>query len=510
MARTRCCLGIRLGRNQGEPAWRIGLLHVVACCCLGSIVGCASHGQLARMERAKKFTNELADQTVGAPATLALYSRPVYHQVPAENIEPRRHETTSDVHQLATPRSIESLSDLEALAVTSNPSLRRLRREAAAARARANHVGRLPDPTLGANFFTAPIETAAGSQRANVTLMQTLPSLKRLNAQTQQACLEALALEQIHEIERLKTIGDVRAAWYRRYVLSKQIETALANQRALKLLIDTAISILPLGRGSASDVQMGIVEYSRLEERLLKLKQQLASNRAELNRLAGRRADIPIQVPRQLDVSLPNWSHEMLRQLALENQPAIASARIRAEAAQWGVEVARLNRRPDITFNASWFAIDDNRPASTIVVIGEDAWSVGGHVTIPLWRGKYEAMHREANWKHAAAQASIQEAMQAYDSLVSDLWEQAQAASETARLYRDTIIPEAQRTLQVDQESYADGSVEFDRTIRDFRTVLDLELGYHQARGRLATALARLCQATGVELEVPSTGELAL
>ena len=90
---------------------------------------------------------------------------------------------------------------------------------------------------------------------------------------------------------------------------------------------------------------------------------------------------------------------------------------------------------------------------------------------------------------------------QRYDSLLRDLWEQAKAANETATLYEDTILPQARDTLDADQESYANGNVEFDRVIRDFRSVVTLELGYHRAIGQLATAVARIRQATGIELE---------
>ncbi len=72
--------------------------------------------------------------------------------------------------------------------------------------------------------------------------------------------------------------------------------------------------------------------------------------------------------------------------------------------------------------------------------------------------------------------------------------EQANAADKTATLYRDTILPQARQTLDIDQKSYAQGKVDFDRVIRDFRTLLTLEVGLHRA---IATALARIEQASG-------------
>ncbi|MEW4531496.1 TolC family protein [Maioricimonas sp. JC845] len=399
-----------------------------------------------------------------------------------------------------TPPGPGTLLQLEWSAVSSHPQLRRLQHEVAAAWAKARYVDELPDPTLSANIFGHPIETAAGSQRANLSVMQMIPWLGRLEAQAQQACFEAFAAQQKYEAERLRIIADLRVRWYRLYVLGRQIEVTEANQQLFRSLTDLATLRIRQNVGTVGDVERGALEISRLEEQLVTLRQQVESTRAEINRLAARPADTPVPIPESLEIELPDWSHPMLRQIAWERQPAIASAHLMANASRWGVEVARLKRRPDVTFNASWFVIDDNRPTSRIVNVGEDAWSLGAQVTIPLWRNKYDAIEDEATSKHFASHRAVEDLQQQFDALLRDLWEQAKAADATARLYQDTIIPQARQTLAADQQSFSDGTVEFDRVIDDIRNLLTLELGYHQAIGRLATALARIRQAVGVDL----------
>lgn len=416
------------------------------------------------------------------------------------------HQAEPPLRPLPDPEEIgettisDSLEDLEVQALEANPRLQRLWHEAAAAHERALYIGALPNPRVGFNAFTHPIETAAGSQRANLSITQSFPWLQRLDAQSQQACLDAVALDMLSEAETLRVIGDIRARWYRLYVLSKEIEINRANQEILQSLIDTAVATLATGNGAASDVRLGNLEYSKLEERALSLSQQLVTETAELNRLVGREAEFPIAAPGEIESAIPDWSHAYLRQLAWDHQPAIAAARLRAQAASWGLEVARLERRPDIALNASWFAIDDNRPLPSVVQVGEDAWSLGAQVTIPLWRNKHDAMEREAAWRHAASHASVDEAVQQADTLLRQLWERAKTAHQTSQLYEETILPEARETLAVDTEAYANGEIGFDRLLRDFRGTLTLEIGYHQARADLATSLARIRQATGMEL----------
>ena len=139
-------------------------------------------------------------------------------------------------------------------------------------------------------------------------------------------------------------------------------------------------------------------------------------------------------------------------------------------------------------------------PGDPMPGAGDDAWSLNVSASIPLWRRKYDAMTAEATRQHFAAHASEDEVVQQLDATLNELWSQALASHETVVLYEKTILPQARQTFEADQQSLANNSVTFDRVIRDYRTLLNLELGYHRAQGELATTVARLRQAVGVDL----------
>ena len=402
-----------------------------------------------------------------------------------------------------TPTTGE-LAALEQIALTQNPELARLQHSYGAALARSNYADQLPDPTVMANVFGNPLETAAGSQRANFTVSQVIPWLGRLNAREQSQLLDALAVHAEYRAARLRVVADVRTTWYQLFVSARQIETTLANQELLESLIKVANARVATGAATQGDVLLGTLELSRLEEQLLTFRQQEVSFKATLNRLLGRSAASPVASPEDLNPELPEWTHSQLVDLAQQHQPEIDAARLRTQASRWGIEVARLSRRPDFMLSSSWFATDDNRPASTVVNVGENPWNAGIRVSIPLWDQKYDAMEQEAVARHLAAHSSVARVRDQYDALLRDLWEQARTAAETAALYEETILPQARQTLDADQQSYANGNVDFERIVRDFRNVLTLELGHHQAIGRLAIALARIEQAVGTEHVVPA------
>jgi cobalt-zinc-cadmium efflux system outer membrane protein len=76
----------------------------------------------------------------------------------------------------------------------------------------------------------------------------------------------------------------------------------------------------------------------------------------------------------------------------------------------------------------------------------------------------------------------------------------AVASRKTVELYEQSILPQARQTYEANLQSLANNTVPFERVIRDYRTLLNLELGYHRALGQLATTVARIRQTVGVDL----------
>jgi outer membrane protein TolC len=410
---------------------------------------------------------------------------------------PPLESTPAEVLEAPAPTTFETLPDLEAWALGANPTLRRMQQEAGAAWAKADYADKLPDPSVGAMGFAPPMHYEPDRQLAEMEFMQMIPWLGRLKAEARQAQMEAMAAENDYRAERLRVIGELRADWFKLYVLGKQIEITEADKAQLESLIRTANARIATGDGQPGDVLMATLELSSLQEQLLGYRQQVAATTADINRLLGRDAQTPITPPASIEASLPPWDHEMLRGIAFGSQPELIAAQLRTAATRWGIEVARLQRRPDITFGATWMIMDD--PGRTGEA-GRDTWILGATTTLPIWHRKYDAMVSEASREHFAAHASVDEVAARLDALLRDLWEQALASQKTVELYEQSILPQARQTFAADQQSLANNTVTFDRVIRDYRTLLSLQLGYHRALAQLATTLARIRQTIGVDL----------
>ncbi len=140
-----------------------------------------------------------------------------------------------------------------------------MRHEAGAAFARANYVAKLPDPSVGGTVFMPPMNFNPDRQVAEFQVMQMVPWLGRLRAEARQAYFEAMAAENMFQAEKLRVIGDLRATWFKLYVLGKQIETALAEQSQLESLIKTANARIATG-----DAQPGTYSWRRWNRAVFK------------------------------------------------------------------------------------------------------------------------------------------------------------------------------------------------------------------------------------------------
>ena len=324
-----------------------------------------------------------------------------------------------------------------------------------------------------------------------------IPWVETLDAKQQLATLQALAVKADYRSARLQILSQVRVGWFRLYLIEQQFSVTENNQQTLQSLIDVVNSLIAADRGSSRDVLLGTLELTKLEERITRLKQQRTSQIVDLNRLMNRSLDAKIVPPEKITVSIPKQTRDDLVKIALQSQPEIQAARLRNQAKKWGVTVAQLSRRPDVTVMASYFLTDDNRAPNPNLKVGEDPWFFGLQVSVPIWDKKYDALEEEAKHVYDASTLSIETLTDRTSAVIVQLLAEIDRGDETAILYKDTIIPQALQTLATDQSAYANGEVEFDRLMRDFRSLLTLQLGYHQAIADRAIAIAELQRVVG-------------
>ena len=465
-----------------------------------ALVGCRSGGGPVGGADATQSAAQSAAQPLPLPpVTIASSTAEPWDPPVTGKLAPTDGVISVAAHMpMNTPTNEFMLAGLVAEATAANPRIRRLEAEVRAARERIPQAWTPPDPMVEGSYFGVPQLMADGEMRGTFMVSQAIPFFKQLDAREQEAIFESLVMQQESQAARLQLTADVEEAWYRLYLLGQLLRINEANRQLLESLVEVAASRVQVGETTAGDVVLGTLELSRVEEERIMLQQQRASRMALLNQLLARPADGELPMPEVLPLAPPAASLDELRSVLLRNQPEIVAARLRTEAAAWGIQVARLERVPEVTLLYEHMFMKMN-PGEH----GSDPWRVGAGMNVPLWRGKYAAMEREARHRRVAARQGVDEAMREYDAMLVDWLEQARTAQRTARLYRDTILPQSRQALQSDQRAYSQGAVAFERVVSDAQNLLTAESALHRAMTDEAIAMARLKQAVGGALPLP-------
>ena len=76
----------------------------------------------------------------------------------------------------------------------------------------------------------------------------------------------------------------------------------------------------------------------------------------------------------------------------------------------------------------------------------------------------------------------------------------ASTSVRLARLYRDTVLPQARLALESSMGSYQTGTVDFLSVLTNFGSVLEHEMSYFEELASYHTAVSRLEEMTGTPL----------
>ncbi len=401
---------------------------------------------------------------------------------------------------VAGARAAEDDVVLQALidaALAENPALMAARQQQAGAMHRIGPAGALADPTLSFAFSNYPVDSFESDVTPmtgnELQLAQRLPFPGKLGAKKEMAAQEALWYEGVYGEARIELIRQVRESYYRLYVVDRSIETAKMNLDLLGDLSKLAETRYRVGQGKQADVLKVQLERSRLRDRLIQLEQSRTTLQGNLNRLASRPVDGPIEIPAILPAApAPTRELDELQALAEEQRPLFAGWKARIEKVRQQKELARLEYRPDVTLWAGYRFRDDNLPDQ-----GTDFASAGISLNLPLNRSRRAA-------EVAAGESALNQAYNQFADVrnqvryaVDESYHDARRSYQLVELYRTGILPQARQVYAALLSAYQVGNVDFQELLTALLTLNQYETELHRATGDGLRATARLAAAVG-------------
>lgn len=355
-----------------------------------------------------------------------------------------------------------TLEDLETLALTNNPTLKQLSLSAAKAAGFRTQVGLRPNPNLG---YSGQQLADRGTDQHTAFVEKEIVTGGKLALN--QNVLNAAVRQQLCEVQtrqaRIKT--DVRVA-YMNLLAARKKETTLqefadASKRAVELT--------ELRKRAKEGSQIDVLQATtQLNQVLLQKAQAEVASRAfakELSAITGVEVT-PDAVVGVLDASgiTYDWDSVFadLRDSNPEFQVALAN-RERA-AANWRRQ--NIQRSPNLTFQLG-AGVDK----------GTDSGMINTQLSAPL------AIYNRNQGNIAAAYADfciaqlelerIERSMQARLASISGEFEAAKAARDQ---YETNLIPDIEKTLELANQAYVAGEVNFLEVLIIRRNYFELRL----------------------------------
>jgi cobalt-zinc-cadmium efflux system outer membrane protein len=345
-----------------------------------------------------------------------------------------------------------TLGHLEMLA-HSHPAIGEAAGKVRAARGQVIQAGLYPNPVFG--YMGSEIGNEGSGGQQGGFLEQEYVTAGKLDYAQQAACWEVRRREQELARVQLAVLTNVRIRYY---------ETIIA-QRAIKVVSDLKSNAedglkLTEDRKAAQEVSEVDVLQSRFEAegaRLLatQTETELLGARRRLEAALGgvALAEIPI-TDDETDGETPlTWEQAWLK--LQSTSPQLAAAQLDIERARWELRRQIAQRIPNITFQGA--VQDDHATGDTVV---------GAMIAMPLPiyncnEGNIEAARGEL----AAAQRAVGRLEAELQAKLAVVFREYQTALQQSDRYRERMLPDADKALQLVRLAYGSGEVDYLRLL---------------------------------------------
>jgi len=354
----------------------------------------------------------------------------------------------------------------------------------------------LPDPLLSYGYYFESVETRTGPQNQRFGLSQKFPAFGKLRLAKSIATDLAAAYGERYRQEKLNLDDAITKAYAELYYLKRSINITQDRISLVQDLESVARTRYKAGSPMAPILQAQ-VELGRLEDRLSSLNDLREPYTARLNAAINRPSDAPLPWPADLPYTKLSPDEAVLLKGLASTSPELSSLAHNVEQGEHRVDLAKRERLPDFTLGVQYIDTGEaNKPLSDS---GNDPVIGTLGINIPLWLGKNRSRIAAANYQRTAARLTLENREQTLGADIQQSLFKLRDADRKINLYKESLIPKAEQSLQVNRKGYEAGHMEFINLIDAERMLLEFELAHERALADHLTARAQLAQLTGID-----------
>jgi cobalt-zinc-cadmium efflux system outer membrane protein len=395
-----------------------------------------------------------------------------------ERAEPWEAEGMSNEGEVSDA-AVYTLADIEAMALGNNPAIQSAHATTSKAAGLRSQVGTRPNPTLG--YFGQQIADRGTDQHGIYVEQEFVRGNKLgLNREVLGHTQRAQAAE--GETQRYRVLTDVRVRFFEAIAAQQQVD-------ATRLFAGVALRGVQVAEDRQNAEEGTLIET--LQARTLLSEVTLAAEQAEvaylgawkdLAAIAGLQVSTPAKLVAELDTPLttPDW--ETTYQEILAQSPELTAAQ--AIVCEKQALVRRQKAQPISNVTAQLGAGYDEATEHGMLNLQLSA-------PIPVWNknsGNISAAYAD----YVRATQEVQRIEQSIRSRLARAAQEFDSAMKSVRKYEDEIIPQAKKSLELSEEAYRAGELEFLQVLIVRRSYYESSIRLIQARGKLAQAASKV------------------
>jgi len=389
------------------------------------------------------------------------------------------------------------LDAVVAEALVRNPEIQAARHRWQAAQERAPQAAALDDPEFKVELFNYPNRLSPDASANTIFgLSQRFPYPGKRGLKESLVVREAGMAAALLRAKEREVAAQAKNAYYEVFLAHKAIEVHHRQIDLLKEFFEIANARFRAGKGAQVDVLKSTVEISKLSNELPVLDQQLETAKAKLNLFLSRDPQSPLGEPVEpvgLGGKGARSTLDELYRTAIQNRPELRALDLEIARSQTAAALAQKQLYPDFNVTLNRFQNFDARDG------------FGGGVTMSLpfsfWtKPKYDAGVREATANVDSARAVFQALQNQILFEVKDLLARIEAAEKMITLYKTTVLPQSQQTLESARIGYQTGKAEFLTLLDAERAIKDFQLAYYRVLAESEQRIADLERAVGTDL----------
>lgn len=380
-------------------------------------------------------------------------------------------------------------------AVAQSPDVASMEARIEGARQRALAADALPDPEIEVGIKDLPVTNPSLSRddftMEMVAARQNFPGLGKRATRRASAHAVAEGAEAMHAVHVIAVAADVADAFFGLAELDLRLQILEQSRERLRRAAASAVERYKVGKGAQADVLRANLESTSLEDRLLSLKAQRRAMAARFNALQNLVPEMLVAPIGPVDPTMLGRSSAEIAREAEESSPAVAAARANLRHAEEEARLAHLERRPDwtaMTYYARREKFDDLAGASV---------SFNLPFTHPR---RLEARRAEMEAEVSSARAELESIRNQLRRDIENAAADLERNVEQEKLYRNSILPQAEINFRAAQEAYAVGQIDF---LTFERAALDLDTYETEIAARtsgIGRGIAALQKASGLPL----------